>query len=223
MDVINWNSFFFLLLAAVACSFAVAVVLAGDIVRMACYLVVSLTAVAGLFFLTGADFLGATQLMVYVGGTMVLLIFGVMLTSRGPYVSMKIGGGQWILAFVVTGALLAILIQAAVSIPGWAGPRKQETNSKALAAFQPNAPRVAQLGLGLMGVRTDRLEQRNAIQRGGMSGYLLPFEIISMHLIVVLIGAAYLARSRRDVAARPAKLSDEETSQAIEPLLKTMP
>ena len=53
---------------------------------------------AGLFFLAGADFLGAVQLMVYVGGTMVLLVFGVMLTARGPFVSMKTGGGQWILA-----------------------------------------------------------------------------------------------------------------------------
>jgi len=224
MDIINinWNSFFFLLLAAVACTFAVAVVLAGNIVRMACYLVVSLTAVAGLFFLTGADFLGATQLMVYVGGTMVLLIFGVMLTSRGPFVSMKISGGQWILALVIAGALLTILIQAVVSIPGWAGPRKQE----AVAAFHPassknapdqpkavgSSPKVAQLGLGLMGVRTDRLEQPNAIQRGGMSGYLLAFEIISIHLVVVLIGAAYLARSRRGVAPKPTDLSDEETA-----------
>jgi NADH-quinone oxidoreductase subunit J len=258
MELINWNSFFFLLLAAVACSFAVAVVLAGNIVRMACYLVVSLTAVAGLFFLTGADFLGATQLMVYVGGTMVLLIFGVMLTSRGPFVSMKTGGGQWILALVVAGALLAILIQAAVSIPTWAGPRKQDAGSESVAAANSISPgataglsssaggirgentagqassgtqlsrvsissKAAQLGLGLMGVRTDRLEQPNAIQRGGMSGYLLPFEIISIHLVVVLIGAAYLARSRRDVAAKPKNLADEETSRAIDYLLKTLP
>ena len=97
MDMINWHSFFFLLFALIACSFAVAVVVSGNIVRMACYLVVSLAAVAGLFFLAGADFLGAAQLMVYVGGTMVLLVFGVMLTARGPFVSMKTGGGQWIL------------------------------------------------------------------------------------------------------------------------------
>ena len=75
-----------------------AVVVTGNIVRMACFLVVSLAAVAGLFFLAGADFLGAVQLMVYVGGTMVLLVFGVMLTARGPFVSMKTGGGQWIMA-----------------------------------------------------------------------------------------------------------------------------
>ena len=97
-----------------------AVVVAGNIVRMACYLVVSLAAVAGLFFLAGADFLGAAQLMVYVGGTMVLLVFGVMLTARGPFVSMKTGGGQWIMAIVIGGALLAVLLQAAFSIPDWA-------------------------------------------------------------------------------------------------------
>ena len=70
---------------------------------MAFYLVVSLAAVAGLFFLAGADFLGAVQLMVYVGGTLVLLVFGVMLTARGPLVSLRIGGGQWIMAALVGG------------------------------------------------------------------------------------------------------------------------
>ena len=64
---------------------------------MAFYLVVSLGAVAGLFFLAGADFVGAVQLMVYVGGTLVLLVFGVMLTARGPLVSMRTaaGNGSW--------------------------------------------------------------------------------------------------------------------------------
>ncbi len=80
MPSIYWPSFFFLLFALIACGFALAVVVTGNIVRMACYLVVSLSAVAGLFFLAGAEFLGAVQLLVYVGGTMVLLVFGVMLT-----------------------------------------------------------------------------------------------------------------------------------------------
>ena len=83
VDPINWHTFFFLLFALVACGFAVAVVVSSNIVRMAFYLVVSLAATAGLFFLAGADFVGAMQLMIYVGGTLVLLIFGVMLTARG--------------------------------------------------------------------------------------------------------------------------------------------
>src|SRR3972149_528302 len=194
MEAINWHSFFFLLFALVACAFAVALVVTGNIVRMASYLIVSLSAVAGLFFLAGADFLGAVQLMVYVGGTMVLLVFGVMLTARGPFVSMKTGGGQWILAAIVTFALLAILLQTALSVGDWTGPRAAQV--PAIPVVEPSS---ARLGLGLLGVRVDKLEFDNAKPRQGMSGYLLVFEIISVHLLVVLIGAAYLARAKRRV------------------------
>jgi NADH-quinone oxidoreductase subunit J len=201
--MILWNSFFFLLLAAIACVFAMAVVVSSNIVRMACYLIVSLAAVAGLFFTAGANFLGAAQIMVYVGGTMVLLVFGVMLTARGPFVSMKTGGGQWILAIIVGGALLAVLLQAAFSIPAWAQPSKNVADAKALADRDADSG-AERLGLGLMGVRTDRLDEQDPVRSGGMSGYLLPFEIISIHLVVVLVGAAYLARARRRVIPRPA-------------------
>jgi NADH-quinone oxidoreductase subunit J len=81
VEPINWHSFFFFLFALVSCAFAVMVVLTANIVRMAFYLTISLGATAGLFFLAGADFVGAMQLMIYVGGTLVLLVFGVMLTA----------------------------------------------------------------------------------------------------------------------------------------------
>lgn len=196
MNAINWHSCFFWLLATITCGSAVAVVVTGNIVRMACLLVVALAAVAGLFFLAGADFLGSVQLMVYVGGTMVLLVFGVMLTARGPFVSLKTGGGQWIMAIVVGGALLAVLLQAALSIEDWAGPKRGQA---AVPLAKPVPPTAWSLGLGLMGVRVDRLDQPDPLLLRGMSGHLLAFEIISIHLVVVLIGAAYLARARRRV------------------------
>lgn len=196
MNAINWHSCFFLVFALLACASAVAVVVTGNIVRMACYLVVSLAAVAGLFFLAGADFLGAVQLMVYVGGTMVLLVFGVMLTARGPFVSMKTGGGQWIMAIVIGGALLAVLLQAAVNVQTWTAPAADT----AIAA--ESKPTATRLGLGLMGLRVDQSEQPNSLLRRGMSGHLLAFEIISVHLVVVLVGAAYLARAKRRVEPR---------------------
>ena len=192
MDAINWHSFFFLLFALITCSFAVAVVVSGNIVRMAVYLVVSLAAVAGLFFLAGADFVGALQLMIYVGGTMVLLVFGVMLTGRGPFVSMETGGGQWILAAVIGASLAVVLLQTAVSVEAWSVGSSEMTVE----------PTATALGLGLLGVRVDQLDQENETLRGGMSGYLLPFEIISVHLLVVLIGAAYLARAKRRVTKK---------------------
>ena len=193
MNAIIWHSCFFLLFALIACASAVAVVVTGNIVRMACFLVMSLAAVAGLFFLAGADFLGAVQLMVYVGGTMVLLVFGVMLTARGPFVSMKTGGGQWIMATIIGGSLLAVLLQAAMSVQDWNMPKGAPSGSAAVA------PTAWPIGLGLMGVRVDQFEQANPLLRRGMSGHLLAFEIISVHLVVVLIGAAYLARAKRRV------------------------
>jgi NADH:ubiquinone oxidoreductase subunit 6 (subunit J) len=199
MAAINWHAVFFLLAAIIACGFAVAVVLTDNIVRMAVYLVVSLAAVAGLFFLAGADFVGATQLMVYVGGTLVLLVFGVMLTARGPLAQMRTGGGPWIVAAIVGASLLAVLLQAALSVKDWTQPPAIE-NPQSLAT----SPTVTALGMGLLGVRVDQAEQPDATLRKGMSGYLLPFEIISVHLVVVLIGAAYLARARRRRTSSPA-------------------
>ena len=64
---INWHTLLFFLFAALACGFAVAVAAADNVVRMALYLIMSLGATAGLFFLAGAEFVGAMQLMIYVG------------------------------------------------------------------------------------------------------------------------------------------------------------
>jgi NADH:ubiquinone oxidoreductase subunit 6 (subunit J) len=188
MDLtINWHSFFFLLLALAACGFAVAVVVSANIVRMAFYLVMSLGAVSGLFFLAGADFLGIMQLMIYVGGTLVLLIFGVMLTAGGPRPAMKISRGQWLLSAIAAAALLAVLLEAAGKVADW---RHGRPTPEAAAT-------TGSIGLGLIGIRSDQPDQPDESRRAGMAGYLLPFEIISVHLVVVLVGAAYLARARR--------------------------
>lgn len=196
MDAINWHGVFFLLFALATCGFAVAVVVSANIVRMAFYLVLSLGSVAGLFFLAGADLLGAMQLMVYVGGTMVLLVFGVMLTSRRPWVSLDTGGGHWILAAVLGGSLLVILLQTALSVDDWAGQGSIETGPVEAAQLEAE-PTATPLGLGLLGIRVDQLDEEDDTRRSGMSGYLLAFEIVSVHLLVVLVGAAYLARARR--------------------------
>ena len=193
--MVNWHSIFFLAFALLACVSALAVVISGNIVRMACYLVVSLGAVAGLFFLAGADFLGAVQLMVYVGGTMVLLVFGVMLTSRGRFVSMKTPSGHWIIAILAGGSLLAVLLQTAFTVDDWMVNDQSHQVAKQVAKVDATATPI---GMGLLGVRVDK-ESKN----DGKSGYLLPFEIVSVHLLVVLIGAAYLARTRKRKGQEP--------------------
>lgn len=229
----SWHTFFFLLFSLLACGFAVMVVLSSNIVRMALYLIFSLGATAGLFFLAGADFVGAMQLMIYVGGTLVLLVFGVMLTAQGPFVSMKTRGGDWILAALVSGSLLALLVPASFTIREWTnapaeaaeehhaankqpvgrfrlaskvttaeeGEALPAADDAGLAAAAPAGSLVqpetaTPLGMGLLGVRVDKQGSSENLQRG-MSGYLLPFEIVSVHLLVVLVGAAYLARTKR--------------------------
>src|SRR5437763_10457585 len=84
---------------------AVAVVLSQNIVRAATWLLFALGGTSGLFFLLGADFVGATQLLVYVGGTLVLVIFGVMLTAQGPFITMKTSAGEWAISLTVGAAL----------------------------------------------------------------------------------------------------------------------
>jgi NADH-quinone oxidoreductase subunit J len=196
----NWHTIYFLLFSLAACIFALAVVFSSNIVRMAFYLVLSLGATAGLFFLAGADFIGAMQLLIYVGGTLVLLVFGVMLTAQSPFISMKTYSGDWVIAAFVGGSLLAVLAVAAFSIPQWrAGPSAEN----AAAAV---APTTTVVGQGLLGVRVDSLSKTATTQQAGvLSGYLLPFEIVSVHLLVVLIGAAYLARAKRQSQVREAE------------------
>ena len=79
---VDWHAVLFWLFALLTCGFALAVLFSANVVRMAFFLVLSLGASAGLFFLTGAEFVAAMQLMIYVGGTLVLLVFGVMLTAQ---------------------------------------------------------------------------------------------------------------------------------------------
>jgi NADH-quinone oxidoreductase subunit J len=197
MEAIYWPSMFFLLFGALACGFAVAVLLTSNIVRMAFYLVLSLGATAGLFFLAGQDFVGAMQLLIYVGGTLVLLIFGVMLTSQERFVSMKTMAGDWLIGLGAGTALLFLLVIAATSVPEW---RSRDRAQVEQMAVEKTATPIA---MGLLGARVDELD-KPASEAGVRSGYLLHFEIVSVHLLVVLVGAAYLARAKRKPSPVPA-------------------
>lgn len=189
---LNWHSVFFLLYALAAIGFAAAVVLTSNIVRMAFYLTLCLGATSGLFFLAGAEFVGSMQLMIYVGGTLVLLIFGVMLTAQARFVSMQSSGAEWVMAAILGASLLLLLMYSGFSVGSWSQPRD---NQAAISIFEARSS--APIGLALAGVRIDQLDEPNETLRRGMSGYLFPFIVVSMHLLVVLVGASYMARTKR--------------------------
>jgi NADH:ubiquinone oxidoreductase subunit 6 (subunit J) len=183
---------------------AVAVVVTQNIVRSATWLLFTLGGTAGLFFLLGADFVGATQLLVYVGGTLVLVIFGVMLTAQGPFITMKTSAAEWAVSTVVGLLLLGVLSVSAVTSgkPEPRGPVKEFAPRRPLSNDPAATPDTDQLGLTLLGIPLGPAHREPDPARPGevrivRTHYFLPFIIVSVHLLVVLIGAAYLARAKR--------------------------
>ncbi len=161
------ESFAFYLFGGVALASAVGILLSTNIVRTAICLLGALAAVGCLYFLLDATFLAAIQFIVYVGGTLLLIIFGVMLTSKSPWVRFTPTRAQ-VVAGAVVAALLAFGLSLLLLTANWP------------AAERPlSPPAVRDIGHALL---TD---------------YLVPFEVASVLLLVVMIGAAYLARGEK--------------------------
>src|ERR1700730_13661500 len=95
---------------------AIATVASQNIVRSATWLLFTLAGTSGIFFLLGADLVAAIQLLVYVGGTLVLVVFGVMLTAQGPFINMKTSGAEWAISALVGMLLLGVLAVGIVTI-----------------------------------------------------------------------------------------------------------
>jgi NADH:ubiquinone oxidoreductase subunit 6 (subunit J) len=193
----EFQAFLFWVIALLTGGCAVLVVVTQNIVRCATWLLFALGGTAGVFFLLGADFVGAAQILVYVGGTLVLVVFGVMLTAQGPFITMKTGAAEWAIAALVGLILFGVLVLSVLpSQPEAGGTDPNRMNDpgtsmssallgEALLGIEEATPEAP-----LTGMPGPRQERRRV-------GYLLPFEIVSVHLLVVLIGAAYLARAKR--------------------------
>ncbi len=155
----------FYVFAIVALISAGIVVYSRNIIYSAFSLLFTLMSVAGIYVLLNADFLAVTQLLIYVGGILVLLLFGVMLTNKLISVDMKTGTLQ-----TYPGSLLAAMIAGALCgtfvITEWMavqGIPEQKGNT---------------------GIQGEMF----------MTSYLLPFEIASIILLVALVGAVMIAR-----------------------------
>lgn len=142
---------------------AAGVALLPNILYSAFSLLGTLGGVAGLYLLLGADFVGVVQLMVYVGGILVLILFAVLLTNRiGELRLSNLSAGLLATVPALT-ALMALLFRVI-----------GETRF-AVAESAP-APTTARLGDALL------------------REYLLPFELISLVLLLALVGAMVVAR-----------------------------
>jgi NADH-quinone oxidoreductase subunit J len=111
----------FWVFAALTVGSAAVVVLSRTLIYSAFALLATFFGVAGLYVLLGADFLAATQLLVYVGGILVLLLFGVMLTQRIYDLDLRSGTIQLASGAIVAGGLFVILTAVALKTEWPAG------------------------------------------------------------------------------------------------------
>jgi NADH-quinone oxidoreductase subunit J len=160
----------FYLFAAVMVGSALAILFSRNIVRSAIWLLATLGSAAGLYLLLSANYVAAIQLIVYAGGVLVLIIFGVMLTAKSPYMRFEPPPREVAIGVVVGVVLLVGLLAAILGRP-W-----------------PEIPGA---------VLTAEVATVGSIGRELLTTYLVPFELVSVLLLAVMIGAAYLARPEK--------------------------
>lgn len=151
-------------IVALILSSALVVVGSRNLVRSAFALLFTFGGVAGLYVYLAADFLAATQLLVYVGGILVLILFGVMLTNKIVSVELYQGSARVGRSILLFAALLYVLLSVFFNTE-W--QLRGEPQMKSTVS-----------GIGTL----------------FMTDFLLPFEVVSILLLAALIGAVLIAR-----------------------------
>lgn len=161
-------------LATILVVFSILTVTARNPVRSAVYLVSALLSMAGFFFLLKAEFVGAVQILVYVGGIMVLFLFVIMLVSVREVEGQRRATRAW-----RTGVALALVL----------GTELVVLVTRGTSVFETKPPHGG-LASAATGLNTETV--------GSVlySTFLLPFEIASVLLLVAIIGAVVLSKKR---------------------------
>ncbi len=168
------TTFFFYFLSAVAVVTAVAVILQKNPVHSAISLVLTLLSLAGLYLMLYAPFVAGVQIILYVGGIMVLFLFVIMLVNLERAEREHQFSKQWLVALITAAALGVLFVTVYV---------------KGAHIFPTPGPVTSVAGLA---------EATNTQQVGQMLyvGYLLPFELASLLLLVAIVGAVVMAKKR---------------------------
>ncbi len=148
-----------------------------NIIHSAFSLLVTFFGVGGLFVYLGADFLAATQVLIYIGGVMILILFSIMLSERVFNLSL-FHWSKFFPAILILGVLPFILSRVVLETP-W---------------------KVRAEGLDVTGPTTGVLGELL------LSEYLLPFEVISVMLLAGLVGAVVLIRKEVRKVGRKERL-----------------
>lgn len=161
---ISIGTIIFYLIALITVVSAAGVAFSRNIVYSAFSLVGTFGGVAAIYILLGADFVAGVQVLIYVGGILVLILFAIMLTHRISEVHISNRAVGRVPALIVSGILIALLVTIILQNP-WAKAEK--------VVHEPTTSKIGDLFL---------------------QHYLLPFELASVVLLVALIGAVILSR-----------------------------
>ena len=203
MILSGWESVFFWVFSIAAILAGLLTVMARNAVHSALFLISSLVSVAALFILLGAEFIAGVQILVYVGGVMVLFLFVIMLVNVGAEEEGRAAifnrPAQVTAALVFLGLLAGALVIYAIP-RGYQAMQKRDE-----AALQQGSAKrtAAESNMDTAATGVSRLTRET--ERVGMSLYTyasLPFEIASVLLLVAIIGSVMLARTlKQEVAA----------------------
>lgn len=155
----------FWLLAVIIIASAAATVFSKNIIYSAFSLLFSFLGVAGIYAMLSADFLAVTQIMVYVGGILTLILFGVMLTNRITMMSLKTDVFNFIPGLTIAAVMLAGLLYVIWVTGTWA--------SDSPAAWDTTVETIGTLTI---------------------TRFLLPFEVVAILLLIAVVGASFIAR-----------------------------
>ena len=170
----NLETIVFYLFSAIIVISALLILFTRNVLYAAFLLIFTFLGVAAIYVFAGADFLAITQILVYVGGVLVLLIFGVMLSHRLAGEPVLSGQHNWFIALLLSAGIFILLLQ--VILKGTFYFQQPNFNTGNIEPV--NNSTIKLLGFQLM------------------TNFVFPFELVAIILLVALIGAAFLARKQ---------------------------
>lgn len=159
------NTFVFAFFAGLTVFSALAITFQKNLIHSAFYLLVTFMGIASLYILLEADFLAVTQILIYVGGILTLILFGVLITQKRENRALISG-----INYRKRSAFISITLGALLCFIVW----NEKSNFSQQNEIQSS---VHTIGIGIMGQ------------------YLLPFELAGVLILVILIGVLALSSS----------------------------
>lgn len=175
----------FYLMGFIALASGLFIAASKNLVRSVFMFFVTLLSLAGLYVLALADFIAITQVVIYVGGILVLMLFAFMLSGKETLTNLQQQNNHFISISKLPAILLAVLFFIVmINIVFKVNINNLEWVKKAVeqnTAITPSSEITTNIGVNLM------------------TTYLLPFEAISILLMMALVGAAHLSRKEKNV------------------------